>query len=162
MPATTNVLEKLTFILCLVDHCQGLLPKSSASITYTIIKYPLFITHKFITFHSRCPTDNTVQFHKTQNHRQRFSIQAFKFLNNSTSVYFHCLVFLCHSTSTDYRCRYGCTGNNIFRGKRDLSGVSKDHPSQYYMVEREVRRVADSSQGKHQVDIFPYQKVTQA
>eukprot|EP00795_Rhopilema_esculentum_P010796 gene10796-19600_t len=105
---------------------------------------------KYVFINNRCPTDNTVQFHKTQNHRQRFSIQAFKFLNNSTSVYFHCLVFLCHATSTDYRCRYGCTGNNIFRGKRDLSGVSNDPPSKFYMVEREVRRAADSSQDKAQ------------
>ncbi|XP_065067729.1 uncharacterized protein LOC135693242 isoform X2 [Rhopilema esculentum] len=104
---------------------------------------------KYVFINNRCPTDNTVQFHKTQNHRQRFSIQAFKFLNNSTSVYFHCLVFLCHATSTDYRCQYGCTGNNIFRGKRDLSGVSNDPPSKFYMVEREVRRAA-GSQGKAQ------------
>ncbi|XP_065067731.1 pancreatic secretory granule membrane major glycoprotein GP2-like isoform X1 [Rhopilema esculentum] len=105
---------------------------------------------KYVFINNRCPNDNTVQFHKTQNHRQRFSIQSFKFLNNSTSVYFHCLVFLCHSTSTDYRCRYGCTGNNIFRGKRDLSGVSNDPPSKFYMVEREVRRAAGSSQDKAQ------------
>ena len=87
----------------------------------------------------RCPSDNTVSFHSTVSSRQRFSIQAFRFLNSSTAVYFHCLVFLCHTSSSDYRCRSGCQGNNIYRGKRAVTN-SIDEPSKYYLLEMEVRR----------------------
>ena len=87
----------------------------------------------------RCPSDNTVSFHSTVSSRQRFSIQAFRFLNSSTAVYFHCLVFLCHTSSSDYRCRSGCQGNNIYRGKRAVTS-SVDEPSKYYLLEMEVRR----------------------
>ena len=87
----------------------------------------------------RCPSDNTVSFHSTVSSRQRFSIQAFRFLNSSTAVYFHCLVFLCHTSSSDYRCRSGCQGNNIYRGKRAVT-TSENEPSNYYLLEMEVRR----------------------
>ena len=89
-------------------------------------------------FFSRCPTDNTVLFHSTSNSRQRFSLQAFKYLQNSTAVFLHCLVFLCHSTSTDYRCQYGCAGNNIHRGKRDIGEEREDGPSSTYMIDIQV------------------------
>jgi len=94
---------------------------------------------KYTFINNRCPTDNTVLFHSTSNNRQRFSLQAFKYLQNSTAVFLHCLVFLCHSTSTDYRCQYGCAGNNIHRGKRDIGEEREDGPSSTYMIDIQVK-----------------------
>ena len=85
--------------------------------------------------------DKTVRFHKTDGQRQRISIHAFRYLGNETKVYVHCLLFLCHKTSRDYRCHSGCNGNNVKRVKRDLEmGRSKfvkddGSHSKYYLLE---------------------------
>ena len=44
-------------------------------------------------------------------------MQVFRY-ENTTTVYIHCLVFLCRKNSTDSRCRSGCSGNNINSRKR--------------------------------------------
>ncbi len=96
-----------------------------------------------LSFDYRCPTDPTTKFTATDNYRQRFNIQAFRFLQNSTAVFLHCLVFLCHKSSTDSRCRYGCTGNNVYRGKREVSSAENNEPSKMYLLEMEIRRLGE-------------------
>lgn len=76
----------------------------------------------------------------TNGQRSRFSIQAFRYLNNQSAVYIHCLVLLCQNSSRDYRCAFGCSGNNINRGRRDISDplaltTEEDSHSQYYLLE---------------------------
>ena len=88
----------------------------------------------------RCPTDNTVRFHAADRRKQRFSIQAFRYFNNLTTVYIHCLVLLCQKSSSDSRCTSGCSGNNIHRAKREITGESttnngKKSYSEYYVLD---------------------------
>ena len=78
--------------------------------------------HDHIRYFCRCPSDATLQFHSPSGkpHAQRFSIEAFKFLTNSSTVYMHCKVFLCKKGSSDSRCNSGCVGNNLQRAKRSI------------------------------------------
>eukprot|EP00112_Aurelia_sp_Birch-Aquarium-sp1_P000825 Seg1079.7 transcript_id=Seg1079.7/GoldUCD/mRNA.D3Y31 product="E3 ubiquitin-protein ligase ZSWIM2" protein_id=Seg1079.7/GoldUCD/D3Y31 len=77
---------------------------------------------KYIVIKDRCPSDTTLKFHSPSGkpHAQRFSIEAFKFLTNSSTVYMHCKVFLCKRGSSDSRCNGGCAGNNLQRAKRSI------------------------------------------
>ena len=107
----------------------------------------------FLSFSNlRCPADDSVQFHKTTGRRQRFGMQAFRYLQNSTAVYVHCVVFLCHQTSSNGRCVSGCHGNNINRVKRDLDGGFgyADKPasySKYYLIEAGPITLSDGEAG---------------
>jgi len=96
---------------------------------------------EYMLINSGCPVDDTVQFHSAagQRQRQRFSFQAFRYLNNQSAVFIHCLVFLCQNTSRDSRCTSGCPGNNVNnpRFRRDLSNAvgSEKESSKYYLLE---------------------------
>ena len=86
----------------------------------------------------RCPADNTVQFHRGDRQNHRFSMDAFRYLGNSTTVYIHCLLFLCHKSSTVGKCRSGCPGNNLNRVKRDVtqqSSTEDSKNSKFYLLE---------------------------
>ena len=86
-----------------------------------LVKY-FEITFMLPCIFPRCPSDDTVQFYKAVPNRQRFSLQSYKYMQKSTAIYIHCIVFICHPSSTSDRCRTGCNGNNIKRVKRDLEG----------------------------------------
>ena len=64
-------------------------------------------------------------------------MQAFRYLNNHSTVFIHCLVLLCQNTSRDLRCTSGCAGNNIHRTRfrRDVSDDNDKSFSQYYLLE---------------------------
>ncbi len=82
--------------------------------------------------------DKTVQFHRGDRQNHRFSMDAFRYLGNSTTVFIHCLLFLCHKTSTVGKCRSGCNGNNLNRVKRDVSeqsNVDESSYSKFYLLE---------------------------
>lgn len=98
------------------------------------------IQYKLNLFNSSCPSDKTVRFHNTDGQRQRMSIHAFRYFGNITTVYVHCLVFLCHKASRDNRCHSGCNGNNVKRVRRDLENGPKfasddGSHSKYYLLE---------------------------
>eukprot|EP00112_Aurelia_sp_Birch-Aquarium-sp1_P026665 Seg961.1 transcript_id=Seg961.1/GoldUCD/mRNA.D3Y31 product="Pancreatic secretory granule membrane major glycoprotein GP2" protein_id=Seg961.1/GoldUCD/D3Y31 len=128
---SVDVKDKEVFLL--VDKCYST-PKMDP-------RHPL--RHYFLR--DRCPVNNSVSFQNSANNVKRLSMQAIRFLQNSTAVFFHCRVFLCHSTSTDPRCTTGCSGNRIItggnRGKRDIHLKKKppSNPSQYYLVEMQVK-----------------------
>ena len=61
--------------------------------------------------------DATTSFVPAAGLKRRFSMQVFRY-ENTTTVYIHCLVFLCRKNSTDSRCNSGCSGNNINSRKR--------------------------------------------
>lgn len=103
--------------------------------------------NKYYLINNRCPIDDTVAFHPTLNSRQRYSMQAYKYLANSTSVFFHCLVFLCHKSSSNSKCHYGCAGNNVNRGKRAVPNEYSD-PSNMYMLDLQVVMADKESQTK--------------
>ena len=77
-----------------------------------------------MAFFFSCPTDGTVKFHHATGTKRRFSIQAFRFLSNTITIYVHCYVFLCHNQSTVSRCQSGCLGNKI-RVRRNLGNISE-------------------------------------
>eukprot|EP00795_Rhopilema_esculentum_P014860 gene14860-5984_t len=84
-----------------------------------------------------CPTDNTVAFHGSKAQFQRFSMDAFRYLSNTTTVFIHCLVFLCHKSSTVAKCKQRCSGSNN-RIRRDTSKETLSDPStasKYYLLE---------------------------
>jgi len=72
---------------------------------------------KYDLINERCSVDITTSFIPATGLRRRFSMQVFRY-ENTTTVYIHCLVFLCRKNSTDSRCRSGCSGNNINSRKR--------------------------------------------
>lgn len=93
---------------------------------------------KYVFIDERCPADKTVQFFSANANRQRFSLQAYKYVQNSTAVYVHCLVFICHQSSKHGRCRTGCSGNNVNRVRRDLeggSGYTRNEESEVFLIE---------------------------
>ena len=87
----------------------------------------------------RCPLDKTVQFHQGESQVHRFSMDAFRYIGESTTtVYIHCKLFLCHKSSTVGKCRSGCSGNNFNRVKRDInenSASAKSRNSKSYLLE---------------------------
>jgi len=86
-----------------------------------------------------CPLDKTVQFHQGESQVHRFSMNAFRYIGESTTtVYIHCKLFLCHKSSTVGKCSSGCSGNNFNRVKRDInenSASAKSRNSKSYLLE---------------------------
>ncbi|XP_065066550.1 uncharacterized protein LOC135692386 [Rhopilema esculentum] len=85
-----------------------------------------------------------VMFYRAPNNKNRFSVPAIRFLQNSTAVFFHCRFFLCFTSSTNLRCTRGSPNNNvnknrINRGRRDVEEPETKPPSQYYNLDLEIR-----------------------
>ena len=67
--------------------------------------------------------------------KRRFSMQVFRY-ENTTTVYIHCLVFLCRKNSTDSRCKSGCSGNNIIsRKRRSLTDSGNAEHTGFYKLD---------------------------
>ena len=91
-------------------------------------------------------------FYRAPNNKNRFSVPAIRFLQNSTAVFFHCRFFLCFTSSTNIRCTRGSPNNNINknrinRGRRDVEQPESKPPSQYYNLDLEIR-LDDKKQGE--------------
>ena len=69
----------------------------------------------------RCPIDETLRFHKGTYNTKRFSIEAFKFLVNDTTVYMHCEVYLCQEGRYEKHCSENCQGNKLTSGRLAIS-----------------------------------------
>ena len=69
------------------------------------------INYKFVFFHFRCSKDETVRFHGGPSTTQRFSFEAFQFLNGQVEpyLYVHCEVVLCNLTDAEPSCRKDCS-----------------------------------------------------
>lgn len=83
----------------------------------------------------RCPIDETLRFHKGTHNTKRFSIEAFKFLVNDTTVYMHCEVYLCQEGRYEKHCSKNCEGNQLpSRQKRAIKkGLLKE--SNFYNLD---------------------------
>ena len=59
----------------------------------------------------RCPKDETVRFHSGPSTTQRFSLEAFQFVNGQVEpyLYVHCEVVLCNVTDDKPSCRKDCS-----------------------------------------------------
>ena len=75
-------------------------------------------------FSYRCSIDKTVKFHPINDKRtQKFSLEAFAFLDDHMFVYMHCRVKICNASDPNSRCAQGC----IRRAKRAVTTLeSKD------------------------------------
>ena len=106
---------------------------------------------RIISFFSCQSGAEFVNFHSAPNNRNRFSVQAIRFLQNSTAVFFHCRFYLCYTSSTDQKCNLGCGYNrknkNSNRRKRSVEEQSPS-PSDYYLLDMEVR-LKEESQCKY-------------
>jgi len=69
------------------------------------------INYRFAFLHFRCPKDETVRFHSGPSTTQRFSFEAFQFLNGQVEpyLYIHCEVVLCNLTDAKPSCRKDCS-----------------------------------------------------
>ncbi|EDO37019.1 predicted protein [Nematostella vectensis] len=66
-----------------------------------------YLRHTFL--HNGCPVDKTVRFHKSpRKTKERFSLEAFKFLGDHPFVFIHCHVIVCNANDPNSRCAKGC------------------------------------------------------
>jgi hypothetical protein len=85
-----------------------------------------FNSHSFtlFVFHS-CPTDQTLNYKVSIDKEQRFSFEAFRFTftKDSSEVYLHCEVVVCHKDNNASRCNQACSSADKPRylTKRDLT-----------------------------------------
>ena len=64
-----------------------------------------------IFFPHRCSVDedDTLKFHPSPSDQcQRFSLEAFQYVNKHPYVFFHCKVKICDASDPDSRCAQGC------------------------------------------------------
>ena len=60
-------------------------------------------------FHNKCPADDTFAIvQPTHDHTFNFVVRAFKFIQISKSVYFHCDVYVCKHSTTSSVCTQEC------------------------------------------------------
>lgn len=65
--------------------------------------------------HLRCPKDETVRFHSGPSTTQRFSFEAFQFMNGLVEpyLYVHCEVELCNLTDAKPSCMKDCSDPRV-------------------------------------------------
>ncbi|NWY04429.1 CUZD1 protein, partial [Nothoprocta ornata] len=91
-------------LLVFIDTCIASPKSDFGSPTYDLIR-------------SGCNKDDTVVTYPPLEHYGRFKFNAFRFLQNSVSVYLRCDILICDSNDTNSRCTQGC----ISRQKRATS-----------------------------------------
>lgn len=86
----------------------------------------IFSSHSFPFIHShRCPTDQTLNYKFSIDKEQRFSFEAFRFTQSkdSSEVYLHCEVIVCHKDNNASRCNQACSKSDRPRylTRRDIT-----------------------------------------
>ena len=83
--------------------------------------------------------------------RERFSLEAFKFLGNNPFVYMHCKVKVCDADDPNSRCAQGCLRNS--RRRRSLY-TQETNDEEYLLAQGPFMRGAEKSdETESQVDI---------
>ena len=85
----------------------------------------------FFFVNLRCQKDETVRFHNGPPTTQRFSIEAFQFLNGQVMpyVYIHCEVVLCNLTDDKPSCMQKCEPHVNTKLRREVN-------TDYYDLEK--------------------------
>ena len=78
----------------------------------------------------RCSVDSSLVFNYQLSSSQRFSVQAFRFLDNFPTVYLQCDVLVCHVNDTNSRCNNGCV-SEAKRRRRETEGMEKKESEKY-------------------------------
>ncbi|PFX27261.1 Oncoprotein-induced transcript 3 protein [Stylophora pistillata] len=71
---------------------------------------------QYIFLQRGCKLDATLNYSYSISSKQRFSIQAFRFIEEHPVVHLHCEVLACHRNTARSRCLQGCSR---YRGRRD-------------------------------------------
>lgn len=71
---------------------------------------------QYVFLQRGCKLDSTLNYSYSISSKQRFSIQAFRFIEDHPVVHLHCEVLACHRNTARSRCLQGCSR---YRGRRD-------------------------------------------
>ena len=76
--------------------------------------------------------DDTLKFHPSPSDQcQRFSLEAFQYVNNHPYVFFHCKVMICNATDPNSRCAQGC----VSRRRRSLKPLPESKDNIYALAQ---------------------------
>ncbi|CAH1264815.1 CACHD1 [Branchiostoma lanceolatum] len=100
-------------------HCE------STSGRNTSLQYPLI--------QDGCPSDNTLQLYTTHDPAtQRFSLEAFRFVQEVTTIHIRCEVEVCLASDTGSRCAQGCKTSRHHKRSLEDQGDMKSR----YVISR--------------------------
>ncbi|KAI8482957.1 hypothetical protein Bbelb_392570 [Branchiostoma belcheri] len=118
-----------------------LFPTQSYLAPYTTTEYPV---HKHLR-DMICASDDTLQFYaRPDPSTQRFGLEAFRFVQEVTTVHIRCEVEVCDAADTGSRCEQGCRTNR--HHKRALEDAD-DIKNRYVISQGPIIFSADSQQG---------------
>lgn len=107
---------------------------------------------KYVFINDGCSEDDTLERRQSNDkRRERFSLEAFKFLGNNPFVYMHCKVKVCDADDPNSRCAQGCLRNS--RRRRSLY-TQETNDEEYLLAQGPFMRGAEKSdETESQVDI---------
>lgn len=107
---------------------------------------------KYVFIKDGCSEDDTLEYKESSDkRRQRFSLEAFKFLGDNQFVYMHCKVKICDANDTNSRCAQGCLRNS--RRRRSLY-TQETNDDEYLLAQGPfMRGTEESDDTDSQVDI---------
>ncbi|KAL9988076.1 hypothetical protein ACROYT_G002476 [Oculina patagonica] len=113
-PITVNLQDRL-FVQIAVEAPQSNLVVFADTCKATPSTDPYSVP-QYIFLQRGCGLDSTLNYSYSISSKQRFSIQAFRFIEDHPVVHLHCEVLACHRNTARSRCLQGCSRN---RGRRD-------------------------------------------
>nr|XP_058952658.1 uncharacterized protein LOC131780054 isoform X2 [Pocillopora verrucosa] len=113
-PITVNLRDQLFLQLAVQSHQSNLvLFVDTCKATPTPDPYSV---PQYVFLQRGCKLDSTLNYSYSISSKQRFSIQAFRFIEDHPVVHLHCEVLACHRNTARSRCLQGCSR---YRGRRD-------------------------------------------
>ncbi|XP_044184601.1 uncharacterized protein LOC114949673 isoform X3 [Acropora millepora] len=113
-PITVNLQDRLFLQIAVKSHQSNLVVfVDTCRATPSTDPYAV---PQYIFIQRGCGLDSTLNYSYSINSKQRFSIQAFLFIQDHPVVHFHCEVLACHRNTARSRCLQGCSRS---RGRRD-------------------------------------------
>ncbi|XP_027056484.1 uncharacterized protein LOC113683445 [Pocillopora damicornis] len=113
-PITVHLRDQLFLQLTVQSHQSNLvLFVDTCKATPTPDPYSV---PQYVFLQRGCKLDSTLNYSYSISSKQRFSIQAFRFIEDHPVVHLHCEVLACHRNTARSRCLQGCSR---YRGRRD-------------------------------------------
>ncbi|PFX27260.1 CUB and zona pellucida-like domain-containing protein 1 [Stylophora pistillata] len=98
---------------------------------------------QYIFLQRGCKLDSTLNYSYSISSKQRFSIQAFRFIEDHPVVHLHCEVLACHRNTARSRCLQGCSR---YRGRRsDREAYGSESTKAYDMSSGPINFKKESS-----------------
>ncbi|KAL9988075.1 hypothetical protein ACROYT_G002475 [Oculina patagonica] len=140
-PITVNLQDRL-FVQIAVESPQSNLVVFADTCKATPSTDPYSVP-QYIFLQRGCGLDSTLNYSYSISPKQRFSIQAFRFIEDHPVVHLHCEVLACHLNTTRSRCLQGCSRK---RGRRDEEPGSES--TRVYEMSSGPLKFQDKSNGK--------------